>query len=45
MSGKDIAEPDPRTIDEICAAQSAWLTQLEQRLAEEKRERDVLVSL
>jgi hypothetical protein len=33
-----------QTIEEICQDQSAWLTQLEQRVAEEKRNRNVIIS-
>ena len=44
MSGKNTAEPDSRTIDELCAEQSIWLTRLEQRLAEQKRDRNIIIS-
>ena len=46
--GGFLEDPTPknlmRTIDEICREQSAWLTRLEQRFAEKKRERNVLIS-
>jgi hypothetical protein len=44
FQGKIAPKALMQTIEEICQDQSAWLTQLEQRVAEEKRNRNVIIS-